>query len=98
MLPKVLKDKQVQGFKFWFSGALHDGLHYRHELFYRILTVQSGQRPRLFHLGCRLCQNGGQALITVSAHQSSLWISLRSQVVLSQIKANPVQGLPNLQL
>jgi hypothetical protein len=98
MLPKVVRETDVHIFKFWFDGALQDGLHYDNELFYRALAVESVQRTRLYHLGCKLSEKGGTALVTLSEQGSSLWLSLRSQAVLAQIADNPVQGLPHLHL
>ena len=98
MLPKVLLETDINIFKFWFNGALQDGLHYHNELFYRALVVEPEQRPRLYHLGCKLSDKGGETLITLADQGSSLWVSLRSQAVLAQIQENPVSGLPNLRL
>ncbi len=95
MLPKVLRETDIRVFRFWFNGALQDGVHHSNELFYRALAVQAENRTRLYHLGCKLSQKGGSTLITISDQGNSLWISLRSQAVLDQIEANPVSGLPH---
>jgi len=94
MLPKVLRETDVQVFKFWFNGALQEGLHYDNELFYRALVVESVKRTRLYHLGCKLSEKGGQTVITVADDKSSLWLSLRSRLALSQHGFLPIQGLP----
>lgn len=95
MLPKVVRETDLHVFKFWFNGALQDGLHYDNELFYRALAVELDKRTRLYHLGCKLATQGGDALITISDQSSSLWLSLRSQELLAQIQENPVEGLPH---
>jgi hypothetical protein len=99
MLPKVLRETDINVFKFWFNGALQDGLHYDNELFYRALVVNSAKRTRLYHLGCKLSENGGQTVITVAEEESSLWLSLRSRRAMAkQGDAASIQGLPNLQI
>lgn len=98
MLPKILKESEVQAFKFWFNGALQEGLHYENELFYKALAVEAAKRTRLYHLGCKLAEKGGSILITVTDQSSSLWISLRNQELLAQVKENPVAGLPHVHL
>lgn len=98
MLPKVLKETEIQAFKFWFDGALQEGLHYDNELFYRALAVEDAQRTRLYHLGCKLTERGGSTLITVAEQQCSLWIGLRSKEILDQMAENPVKGLPYFHL
>jgi hypothetical protein len=98
MLPKIVRETDLRIFKFWFQGALQDGLHYQNELFYRALAVQLCHRPRLYHLGCKLSEKGGITLISMAEDSSSLWLSLRSQEVLNQITTNPVRGLPHLHL
>jgi hypothetical protein len=98
MLPKVLRESDVQMFKFWFNGALQDGLHYDNELFYRALMVQPEKRPRLYHLGCKLSETAGKTLITVSDENSSLWLSLRGHAGLSQGANFSMGGLSHPQL
>lgn len=94
MLPKILEERRIQVFKFWFGGALQDGSHYQNELFYRALTVESDKRTRLYHLACKLSQQGGVVLVSISDNQCSLWISLRNQSMVHQAMENRVAGLP----
>jgi hypothetical protein len=99
MLPKVLKDNQVQVFKFWFGGALQDGTHYHNELYYRALSVEAPQRTRLYHLACKFSRQGAETLVSVSDARCSLWISLRSQTMGRQLIREGGAGLlhPNLE-
>ncbi len=94
MLPKVVRETDVHVFKFWFNGALQDGLHHDNELFYRALVVDTEKRPRLYHMGCKLSEQGGTTLITITDQSCSLWLSLRGQDLLTQVQQNPVAGLP----
>ncbi|MEB3289331.1 MAG: hypothetical protein VKI82_05415 [Leptolyngbya sp.] len=94
MLPKILEEHRIQVFKFWFGGALQDGSHYQNELYYRALTVESDKRTRLYHLACKLSQQGGGVLVSLSDDQCSLWISLRNQSLLRQVIEERVAGLP----
>lgn len=94
MLPKILEERRIQVFKFWFGGALQDGAHYQNELYYRALTVESDKRTRLYHLACKLSEQGGTVLITVGDEQCSVWISLRNQSLMHQVLERRVAGLP----
>jgi hypothetical protein len=98
MLPKVLRDSQIQIFKFWFDGALQDGTHYRNELYYRALSVETHQRMRLYHLACKFAKQGAETLVTLSDNRCSLWISLRSQAIANQVTNKTVPGLPHPKL
>ena len=98
MLPKILEERRIQVFKFWFGGALQDGFHYQNELYYRSLTVESHKRTRLYHLACKLSNQGGVILVSISNDQCSLWISLRNQSLVRQAMEDRVAGLPRLAL
>ena len=95
MLPKILEERRIQVFKFWFGGALQDGFHYQNELYYRALTVESEKRTRLYHLACKLSQQGGVVLVSIRDDQCSLWISLRNQSMVHQAMENRIAGLPH---
>lgn len=98
MLPKVLSESQVRVFKFWFNGALQDGTHHHNELYYRALTVETEKRTRLYHLACKFSEQQAGTLVSVADHQSSLWISLRSQMMAAQLLRQRVTGLPRPRL
>ncbi len=94
MLPKVLPESRIQVFKFWFNGALQDGTHYANELYYRGLTVEVDKRTRLYHLACKFSEQRAVALVSIDDKQCSLWISLRSQMMATQLLQQRVAGLP----
>lgn len=98
MLPKVLSESQVQVFKFWFNGALQDGTHLYNELYYRALTVETKNRTRLYHLACKFSQQRAGAIVSIADDQCSLWISLRSQMLVTQLLQQRVAGLPRPRL
>lgn len=55
-------------------------MYYRHELFYRILTVPIHRRARLYHYACRLAQRGKVVVSTTDTY-CKLWISLRNSTI-----------------
>lgn len=79
MLPPIRRENHLRPFRFWFNGGLQDGLHYQNELFYRSKTVNGSFRARLYHLACRLTEQGAEVLVTTDENRYSLWISLRNQ-------------------
>ncbi|MEM0982182.1 MAG: hypothetical protein AAGH78_18175 [Cyanobacteria bacterium P01_H01_bin.58] len=81
MLPKVVFEHEVQLFKFWFNGALQDGIHFANELYYRLQEKPMPLRSRLYQIGCRLSRNGADVVLTVSEDRCSLWANLRNQQV-----------------
>lgn len=95
MLPRVLREDQVRVFKFWYGEAMQDGTHYCNELFYRAMVVDLEQRPRLYHLACRLSGRGATTLVTLTDCQCSLWISLRNQSVTIDLLQAFVSSLVN---
>ncbi|MBD2428780.1 hypothetical protein [Phormidium sp. FACHB-1136] len=94
MLPKVLEERRIQIFKFWFGGSLQDGAHYHNELYYRALTVESAKRTRLYHLACKLSEQGGAVVVSLDNDQCSLWISLRDQALAHKTMDGRIAGLP----
>lgn len=94
MLPKILEERRIQVFKFWFGGTLQDGTHYHNELYYRALTVESSYRTRLYHLACKLSGKGGVIVVSLDDQQCSLWISLRDQALAHEAMNGQVAGLP----
>lgn len=94
MLPKILEERRIQVFKFWFGGALQDGAHYHNELYYRALTVETNHRTRLYHLACKLSEKGGAVVVSLDDQQCSLWISLRDQALAHKVMDGQVAGLP----
>jgi hypothetical protein len=77
VLPKSLRDKQVQFFKFWANHQLQDGLHYQNELFQRVQTLDRGQRFQIYKFGGDLARQGADILITCHPDGCSLWVNLR---------------------
>lgn len=83
MLPKVIPENQAQMFKFWFNGDIQDGMRYRNELYYRVQRWSSQDRPQLYHMACKLTQQGADVLVTVDGEHGSLWASLRNQKIVA---------------
>lgn len=52
-------------------------MYYRNELFYRLHTVDLGNRARLYHYACKLAQRD-RVVVSASDHSCSIWMSLRS--------------------
>ncbi|RMF63475.1 MAG: hypothetical protein D6742_17475 [Cyanobacteria bacterium J069] len=77
MLPPVIDEGSFFPFKFWFKNRIQDGMHYRSELYYRLHTVESQQRARLYHFACRIAQRETVA-VSANDHTCSIWVSLRS--------------------
>ncbi|MEO1095134.1 MAG: hypothetical protein AAFX01_09560 [Cyanobacteria bacterium J06638_28] len=81
VLPKVVFEREVQLFKFWFNGALQEGIHFANELYYRLQEKPAPLRSRLYQIGCRLSRNGADVVLTISDDRCSLWANLRNQQV-----------------
>lgn len=94
MLPTILDEDRIQVFKFWFGGVLQDGTHHHNELYYRALTVEPENRPRLYHLACKISDRGGVAIVSLGGDQCSLWLSLRHQGGAYESLGKLVSGLP----
>jgi hypothetical protein len=77
VLPLVLYEGDFFPFKFWLSNRIRDGMYYRNELYYRLHTVESKKRSRLYHYACKLSLTE-IVIVTANSETYSLWISLRS--------------------
>ncbi len=77
MLPPVLEEGEYSPFKFWFDNSIQDGMYYRNELFYRLHTISSESRARLYHYACKLSKHDC-VVVTTTDDTCSLWVSLRS--------------------
>lgn len=95
MLPLVVHEGDFFPFKFWLKNRIRDGMYYRNELYYRLYTVESKQRSRLYHYACRLSRTE-IVIVTANPKTYSLWISLRSPkaIALNQYP-NPIPTLPH---
>jgi hypothetical protein len=83
-LPPVLREKACCLFKFWFNNGLQDGLHYENELFYRLKTVEFGDRLQIYHQAHQLLPQS-KVVITESGEAYSLWVCLRGPHLSSQM-------------
>jgi hypothetical protein len=81
VLPKVIPENQVKPFKFWFNNGLHDGIHHRTDLYYRLQMRQLVDKAKLYKLACRLSWRGADVLVTLDSKHCSLWANLRNQKV-----------------
>jgi hypothetical protein len=81
VLPQVIRESQVQPFKFWFNDGLQDGIHYGDDLYYRLQCCEAAHRAELYRLACKLSQRGADVVVTVTAMDCSLWANLRNQKV-----------------
>jgi hypothetical protein len=80
VLPPVVNEGSVFPFKFWFNHTVQDGMYYQNELFYRLHSVGISTRAQLYHYACKLAQRDN-VVVTASAQQCSIWVSLRSPSV-----------------
>ncbi|MGD1907642.1 MAG: hypothetical protein ACFB0C_16870 [Leptolyngbyaceae cyanobacterium] len=81
MLPQLIREDQVQPFKFWFNNGLQDGIRHRTDLYYRLQMHQLADKARLYQLACRLSRRGADVLITLDVSHCSLWANLKNQKV-----------------
>ncbi len=81
MLPLIAEHDQVFTFRFWRDDRIHEGLHYRGELFCHVQSFPIHQRVRVYHLACKLEHQGSPTLVLLSPEQCSLWLSLRGAMV-----------------
>lgn len=95
MLPRVLSENRIQVFRFWFNDALHDGTHFRNELYYRAMAVELSGRTRIYHLACKLSDHQALTLISLTEGECSLWISLRNQTIAVAKFSDLILGLPH---
>lgn len=96
VLPKVVSERKVQLFKFWFNGALQDGIHFENELYYRLQDKPMSLRSRLYQLACRLSLNGADVILTISNDQCGLWANLRNQQV-AALSVSERLALPSIE-
>jgi len=94
LLPKVVQEKQVQPFKFWFNDSLQDGVHFQNELYYRLRQMPGTERGPLYQVACKLAQNGADVFLTVSDESCSLWANLRNQKVVAGHVSDKLSSLP----
>lgn len=97
MLPKVVQEKQLQPFKFWFNDSLQDGVHFENELYYRLRQTPIAERSRLYQIGCKLAQNGADVFLTAADEQYSLWASLRNQKAVASEVSAKLATLPTVE-
>lgn len=81
MLPLIAEHNQVFTFRFWLDDRIHQGVHYRGELFCHVQTFPIHQRVCVYHLACKLEHQGNPTLVLLSPEQCSLWLSLRGAMV-----------------
>lgn len=95
MLPLIAEHDQVFTFRFWLDDRIHEGLHYRGELFCHVQTFPIHQRVSVYHLACKLEYQGSPTLVLLSPEQCSLWLSLRGSMVEKIILRHlPLELLP----
>lgn len=81
MLPLIVQSDQVFTFRFWLKDHIHEGLHYRGELFCCVQIFAASPRAKVYHLACKLERQGSPTLLLLSPTHCSLWISLRGSMV-----------------
>ncbi len=104
MLPLIVNEDDLSTFKFWFNENLQEGMHHRNELFCRLQIFDIRYRSLVYHLGCKLAQQGSVVVLSCGLDTCSLWASLRDPItkrtlvegeplILPQVKSATVEGL-----
>lgn len=92
VLPPLIDESSIFPFKFWFEHTIQDGMYYQNELFYRLHTVPTSIRARLYHYACKLARKD-TVLVTNADSMCSIWVSLRSPSITATHLRN--QELPD---
>jgi hypothetical protein len=72
----LINEALVSQFKFWRDGEVRRGMWFRHQLFGYVRSFDRGDRQQAFDFSARLSDAGVDAMLTVSASQYTLWVSL----------------------
>jgi hypothetical protein len=92
VLPPVIGKGDFHPFKFWFNNQLQDGMLYRNELFYRLQTVSTTHRARLYRYACKIAQQH-TVVVTALPNEYSMWVSLRSPSLFYQAQEKLLKKL-----
>ncbi len=84
-----IADDLVTPFKFWHNGHLATGMHFRSELWGRVLVAPYQERQRFFHTIEALGAQGIDAMITASKDSYKGWVNLRSPLA-NSLLSQPV--------
>ncbi len=96
VLPLVIDEQQVFTFKFWFGDQIQTGMHFQHELFCQLGTVDLQQRSQLYQQACKLTQQGTVLIITCTKNHCHLWGSLRDETIKQTLLAPHVPPMRSL--
>ncbi len=92
-----IADDLITPFTFWHKGHLATGMHFRNELWGRVLVAPYPERQRFFHTLEALNAQGIDVMITASKDSYKGWVNLRSPLansLLSQPVALAKPALP----
>jgi hypothetical protein len=65
-------------FKFWFDGAVREGLRYQNKLFFQSYKFKLHQHNLAYDLSNQLLQHNIQSIVTVSSQDCVIWINFES--------------------
>lgn len=74
----LINEKFVSQFKYWREGQIRTGMRFRNNLFEHSAVFSQRQRHEAFDLAGRLEADGRAVVVTASADQYRVWLSLRS--------------------
>lgn len=77
-LPLIVPASRVAPFRFYHNGKIRDGMHYEHEIYGEIRRSSAIHRLQTYQLAWALLEQKVPVVVTASAQEFILWVSLRS--------------------
>jgi hypothetical protein len=91
-----IADDLITPFTFWHDGHLATGIHFRQELWGRVLVAPYPERQRFFHSIEALNAQGIDVMITASKDNYKGWVNLRSPLANSLLAQSVALAKPAL--
>ncbi|MGP1383870.1 MAG: hypothetical protein ACTS2F_09945 [Thainema sp.] len=84
----LLKEERADTFRYWQDGRLHTGLTFSGDLFYAVVEFDLHSYLEGIRVADDLRNSGILSVITASDQTLTVWVSMRSQAVLSDRNAD----------
>ncbi len=88
LAPYLIPEQRITLFKFYMQSVIHDGMTDGNELYRLAREFGKDNRLKSYQYACQLIEQGIPTLVSVSAQQYRVWISLRSPIAakLAQVR------------
>jgi hypothetical protein len=100
-LNSAVKKDQVMAFKFWFNGAIREGLFYQNQLFFQFQRFKLHQQSLAYALSSQLWQKDIQSIVILSCQDCTLWIDFKAhnvQELLADIQFQDLNALVDCEI